>query len=39
VAERRGVNGIGRVAAARKLLVLVYYGLCDGHIRALAQTG
>jgi transposase len=39
VAERRGSNGIGRVAAARKLLTLVYYGLRDGHIRALAHTG
>jgi transposase len=39
VAQRRGANGIGRVAAARKLLVLVYYGLRDGHIRCLAETG
>jgi transposase len=39
VAERRGNNGIGRVAAARKLLVLVYYGLRDGHIRCLAEAG
>jgi transposase len=38
VAERRG-NGVGRVAAARKLLVLVYYGLRDGEIRCLAETG
>jgi transposase len=38
VAERRG-NGVGRVAAARKLLSLVYYGLRDGHIRCLAETG
>ena len=37
VAERRG-NKIGRVAAARKLLTLVYYGLRDGEIRCLAQT-
>jgi len=36
VAERRG-NKIGRVAAARKLLTLVYYGLRDGEIRCLAQ--
>lgn len=35
VGERRG-KGIGTVAAARKLLTLVYYGLRDGHIRALA---
>lgn len=39
IAARRGVNGIGRVAAARKLLVLVYYGLRDGHIRCLAEAG
>ena len=38
VGERRG-NQIGRVAAARKLLILVYYGLRDGEIRCLAQTG
>jgi transposase len=38
VAERRG-RPIGRVAAARKLLTLVYYGLRDGEIRCLAQAG
>jgi transposase len=38
VGERRGTH-IGRVAAARKLLILVYYGLRDGEIRCLAQTG
>jgi transposase len=38
VARRRG-KMIGRVAAARKLLTLVYYGLRDGHIRVLAETG
>jgi transposase len=38
VADRRG-NSIGRVAAARKLLTLVYYGLRDGEIRCLTQTG
>ena len=38
VADRRGKN-IGRVAAARKLLTLVYYGLRDGHIRCLADAG
>lgn len=32
--ERRG-RGIATVALARKLLTLVYYGLRDGHIRAL----
>jgi transposase len=37
VAERRGRN-IGRVAAARKLLTLVYYGLRDGEVRCLART-
>jgi transposase len=35
IGGRRGGN-IGKVAAARKLLTLVYYGLRDGHIRALA---
>jgi len=38
VAERRGTK-IGRVAAARKLLILVYNGLRDGEIRCLAETG
>jgi transposase len=38
VAERRG-RPIGRVAGARKLLTLVYYGLRDGNIRCLAETG
>ncbi len=38
VAERRG-HKIGRVAAARKLVTLVYYGLRDGEIRCLqAET-
>ena len=36
VAERLGRN-IGRVAAARKLLTLVYYGLRDGEIRCLQR--
>jgi transposase len=36
IAERRGCN-IARVAAARRLLTLVYYGLRDGEIRCLAQ--
>jgi transposase len=35
IATRRGAN-IGKVAAARKLLTLVFYGLRDGHIRALS---
>jgi transposase len=34
IAARRGRN-IGKVAAARKLLTLVYYGVRDGHIRCL----
>ena len=34
IGTRRGAN-IGRVAAARHLLTLVYYGLRDGHIRCL----
>jgi transposase len=36
LAERRGAN-IAKVAAARKLLTLVYWGLRDGHIRCLAR--
>jgi transposase len=36
IAERRGGN-IATVAAARKLLTLVFYGLRDGHIRCLAR--
>jgi transposase len=36
IGGRRGAN-IGKVAAARKLLTLVYYGLRDGHIRCLAR--
>ncbi|AWK76815.1 hypothetical protein CBI38_36025 (plasmid) [Rhodococcus oxybenzonivorans] len=35
IEARRGKN-IGKIAAARKLLTLVYYGLRDEHIRALA---
>jgi transposase len=35
IADRRG-TGIGRVAAARKLLILIYYGLRDGQVRCLA---
>lgn len=34
IGSRRGKN-IGKVAAARKQLIHVYYGLRDGHIRAL----
>jgi transposase len=35
--QRRGRN-IATVAVARKLLTLVFYGLRDGHIRALDQA-
>lgn len=35
IRDRRG-RGIATVAVARRLLTLVYYGLRDGHIRALA---
>jgi transposase len=35
ITERRG-RSIATIAVARKLLTLVYYGLRDGHIRALA---
>ena len=38
IADRRG-KSIGRVAAARKLLTLVYYGLRDGEIRCLQRAG
>ncbi len=38
IAARRG-NKIARVAAARKLLTLVYYGLRDGEVRCLAKAG
>jgi transposase len=36
IAARRG-RKIARVAAARKLLTLVYFGLRDGEIRCLAD--
>jgi transposase len=36
IAERRGRN-IAKVAAARKLLALVFYGLRDGEVRCLAS--
>jgi transposase len=38
LAERRGAN-IAKVAAARKLLTLIYWGLRDGEIRCLARPG
>jgi transposase len=37
IADRRG-TGIGRVAAARRLLTLVSYGLRDGQVRCLAPA-
>jgi transposase len=37
IAERRGTNK-ARVAVARKVLTLVYYGLRDGQIRCLTQA-
>jgi transposase len=37
IAERRGKNK-ARVAVARKLLTLVYYGLRDGEIRCLRDS-
>jgi transposase len=38
IVERRGGTGknLAKVAAARKLVTLVYYGLRDGEIRCLA---
>ena len=36
VAERRGRN-VAKIAAARKLLTLVFYGLRDGEVRCLAS--
>ena len=35
--DKRGAN-IAKVAAARKLLTLVFYGLRDGHIRCLSAA-
>ena len=37
IADRRG-KYVARVAVARKLLTLVYYGLRDGEIRCLARA-
>ena len=37
ITMRRGRN-IATVAVARRLLTLVYYGLRDGHIRALTPA-
>jgi transposase len=38
IAARRGIY-VARVAVARKLLTLVYYGLRDGEIRCLERAG
>ncbi|WP_405664170.1 hypothetical protein [Streptomyces sp. NBC_00079] len=37
IEARRGKD-IAKIAAARKLLTLAYYGLRDGGIRALARA-
>jgi hypothetical protein len=39
IIARRGkeARNIAKVAAARRLLTLIYYGLRDGHIRCLAR--
>jgi transposase len=37
IAERRGTNK-ARIAIARRLRTLVYYGLRDGEIRCLQRT-
>ena len=37
IAARRG-RAVGKVAAARKLLTLVFYGLRDGHVRCLDRS-
>jgi hypothetical protein len=37
IAQRRGANK-ARVAIARKVLTLAYYGLRDGEIRCLAPA-
>ena len=37
-AERRGRSTATVAVACNKLLTLVYYGLHDGHIRALAPA-
>lgn len=36
LAERRNSRSVAKVATARKIVNLVYYGLRDGHIRCLA---
>ena len=37
IAARRG-NSVARVAAARRLLTLVFYGMRDGEIPSLSAT-
>jgi transposase len=37
--QARGGRNVAKVAAARKLLTLVFYGLRDGHIKALDAAG
>jgi transposase len=39
IAERRDCRPIAKVALARKILTLVFYGLRDGEIRCLAERG
>jgi transposase len=39
VAQRRGSTQLAKVACARRIVELTYYGLRDGHIRALADAG
>ena len=35
LAERRNNRRVAKVAIARRIITLVYYGLRDGHIRCL----
>ena len=37
LADRRNSRQIAKTATARKMIVLVYYGLRDGRIRCLEQ--
>lgn len=39
VAQRRGATQIAKVACARRIIELTYYGLRDGEIRSLARAG
>ncbi len=36
--ERKEARNIAKVAAARRLLTLVFYGLRDGQIRCLPRS-